>query len=108
VHVPRPDAPKRAALPQICSAAANGDILLATVPMNDDGTAPNGGLAIFYGSSTAPIAQRPITGFEQSQSGTGTLTFLGDGETSWTLSSATSAPRTPLRRIERCLSVIDT
>jgi hypothetical protein len=62
---------------------ANGDILLATVPMNDDGT--NGGLAIFYGSSTLPIAQRPITGFEQSQSGSGTLTFLGDGETSWTL-----------------------
>jgi hypothetical protein len=48
--------------------------------MNDDGTAPNGALAIFYGSSTAPIAQRPITGFEQSQSGTGTLTFLGDGD----------------------------
>jgi hypothetical protein len=64
---------------------ANGDILLATVPMNDDGTAPNGGLAIFYGSSTAPIAQRPITSFEQSLSGNGTLTFLCDGETSCTL-----------------------
>jgi hypothetical protein len=64
---------------------ANSDILLATVPMNDDRTAPNGGIAIFYGSSTAPIAQRPITSVEQSQSGNGTLTFLGDGETALTL-----------------------
>jgi len=64
---------------------ANGDVLLATVPMNDDGTTPNGGLSIFYGAPTGPIAQRPIKTFEQSLSGNGTLTFLGDGDTLYTL-----------------------
>jgi hypothetical protein len=57
---------------------ANGDVLLATTPMNEDTTATAGGLAIFYGPPGA-VAQRAITSFEQSLSGDGTLTFLVDG-----------------------------
>ena len=62
--------------------AANGDVLVATVPMNDesgpsDGGIYDGGLSIFYGPPTA-VAQRTIAGFEESLSGTGTVTFLVD------------------------------
>jgi hypothetical protein len=57
---------------------ANGDVILATVPMNDDETSPNGGLAIFYGPPGS-VAQRPITDFQETMSGNGTVTFLVDG-----------------------------
>ncbi len=57
---------------------ANGSVLLATRPMNDDSTSSGGGLAIFYGPPAA-IAQRQITHFQQSLSGGGTVTFLVDG-----------------------------
>jgi hypothetical protein len=53
----------------------NGDVILATVPMNEDETSLAGGLAIFYGPPTA-VAQRTLMTFEQSLSGNGTLTFL--------------------------------
>jgi hypothetical protein len=66
---------------------ANGDVLLATVPLNDDaasgdggmdGGVEDGGLAIFYGPQGA-VAQRTITAFENSPNGdstTYTVTFL--------------------------------
>jgi len=57
---------------------ANGNVILATVPMNDDETSPNGGLAIFYGPPGA-VAQRPITNFQETLSGNGTVTFTVDG-----------------------------
>lgn len=63
---------------------ANGDVLLATVPLNDeleptDGGVADGGLSIFYGPPTA-VAQRTITSFEETMSGNGTVTFLIDGK----------------------------
>jgi hypothetical protein len=54
---------------------ANGDVVLATVPMNEDSTSTDGGLSIFYGPASA-VAQRAITAFEESLSGNGTVTFL--------------------------------
>lgn len=57
---------------------ANGDIVLATVPMNSDPTATNGGLSIFYGPPSG-VAQRAITAFEESLSGNGTVTFVVGG-----------------------------
>jgi hypothetical protein len=57
---------------------ANGDVLVATVPVNPDETSSNGDLAIFYGPPAA-VAQRPITDFEESKSGNGTVTFVVDG-----------------------------
>jgi hypothetical protein len=57
---------------------ANGQVILATVPMNSDETSSNGGLAIFYGPPNA-VAQRPITAFMESLSGNGSVTFLVDG-----------------------------
>lgn len=57
---------------------ANGDVVLATVPMNSDSTSNDGGLSIFYGPPS-DVAQRTITAFEESMSGNGTVTFLVDG-----------------------------
>jgi hypothetical protein len=54
---------------------ANGDVVLATVPMNDDTTSNDGGLSIFYGPPSG-VAQRAITSFQQSLSNNGTVTFL--------------------------------
>ncbi|HZL18407.1 MAG TPA: hypothetical protein VFG23_11750 [Polyangia bacterium] len=59
---------------------ADGDVVLATVPLNDastltDGGVQDGGLSIFYGPPSA-LAQRRITAFEESLSGNGMLTFL--------------------------------
>ncbi len=56
---------------------ANGDVVLATVPLNGDSSS-NDGLSIFYGPSTN-VAQRAITAFEQSISNNGTVTFLVAG-----------------------------
>lgn len=56
---------------------ANGDVILATVPMNADETSTKGGLAIFYGPPVA-VAERTITDFQQSRSGNGAVTFLVD------------------------------
>ncbi len=58
----------------------NGDVLLATRPLNIDSNAPGGGLAIFYGPPGA-VAQRPITAFEESLSGNGSVSFLVGGTT---------------------------
>jgi hypothetical protein len=58
---------------------SNGDVLMTTLPMNEDATSTNGGLAVFYGPPGA-VAERTITGFEQSLSNDGTMTFLVDGE----------------------------
>lgn len=63
--------------------AANGDLLVATLPLNaengpTDGGVYDGGLSIFYGAFPA-LAQRTITAFGESLSGTGTVTFLVDG-----------------------------
>jgi hypothetical protein len=66
---------------------SNGDVLLATAPVNDDTTSDNGGLAVFYGPPAA-VAQRVITAFEQSASNDGTMTFLVDG-TPYTLAFGT-------------------
>ena len=60
--------------------AANGDVVLATIPLNDDPTASSGGvydggLSIFYGPP-ANVTERVITAFGQSLSGNGTVTFL--------------------------------
>jgi hypothetical protein len=57
---------------------ANGEVLVATLPMNEDSTSDDGGLSIFYGPPSA-VAQRTITAFGQSLSNDGTLTFLVDG-----------------------------
>jgi hypothetical protein len=65
-------------VPSYLADVGNGDVLLATVPMNDDQTSSNGGLAIFYGPPGA-VDQRAITAFEESLSGNGTVTFLVDG-----------------------------
>lgn len=54
---------------------ANGDVLLATVPMNADSTSTDGGLSIFYGPPS-DVAQRGITAFEESLSGNGSVTFV--------------------------------
>lgn len=54
---------------------ANGDVVLATVPLNEDATSNDGGLSIFYGPPDA-VAQRTVTAFGQSLSGNGTVTFL--------------------------------
>jgi hypothetical protein len=56
---------------------ANGDVLLATIPMNRDSNSEDGGLRIFYGPPQA-VAERTLTSFEESLSGNGTLTFLVD------------------------------
>jgi hypothetical protein len=57
---------------------ANGDVVLATVPLNGDSSSDDGGLSIFYGPPTN-VAQRAITAFEQSKSNNGTVTFLVAG-----------------------------
>ena len=57
---------------------ANGDVLLATLPMSGDSTSSSGGLAIFYGPTSA-VAQRTITSFQESMSNNGSVTFLVDG-----------------------------
>jgi hypothetical protein len=60
---------------------ANGDVVLATDPLNSDSTpidgggVEDGGLSIFYGPPGA-MTQRTITAFGESLSGNGTLTFL--------------------------------
>ena len=59
---------------------ANGDVVLATVPLNGGSTAStggisDGGLSIFYGPPN-DVAERVITAFAQSLSGNGTVTFL--------------------------------
>jgi hypothetical protein len=54
---------------------ANGDVIVATLPMNADPTSTTGGLSLFYGPMNE-VAQRSITAFEESMSGNGTLTFL--------------------------------
>lgn len=59
---------------------ANGDVLLATVPLNGDSTASSGGLydgglSIFYGPPNN-VAERVVTAFSQSLSGNGSVTFL--------------------------------
>jgi hypothetical protein len=56
----------------------NGDVLLATRPMNEDTTSSDGGLAMFYGPPAA-VAERVITSYQQALSGGGNLTFLVDG-----------------------------
>jgi hypothetical protein len=60
--------------------AANGDVVLATVPLNGDSNASpggvyDGGLSIFYGPPNN-VAERVITAFGQTLSGNGTVTFL--------------------------------
>jgi hypothetical protein len=60
--------------------AANGDVVVATIPLNSDATASStgvydGGLSIFYGPPNN-VAERVITDFSQSLSGNGTVTFL--------------------------------
>lgn len=60
--------------------AANGDVVLATIPLDADATAASGGLSdgglsIFYGPPT-DVEERAITGFSQTRSGSGTVTFL--------------------------------
>lgn len=62
---------------------SNGDVILATVPMNADETSSDGGLAIFYGPPGA-VDQRTITAFEKTLSGNGAVTFLV-GETPYVL-----------------------
>ena len=52
---------------------ANGDVLLATVPMNADPMSTDGGLSIFYGPPS-DVAQRGITAFGESVSGDGSVT----------------------------------
>ncbi|HXJ22892.1 MAG TPA: hypothetical protein VMT03_21925 [Polyangia bacterium] len=56
----------------------NGDVLMTTVPMNQDPAAPNGGRSVFYGPP-GDVAQRTVVSFQQSLSGTGTLVFMVDG-----------------------------
>ena len=58
---------------------ANGNIVMATVPINSTPASINGGLAIFYGPPST-VAQRPITDLQQSRSGNGTVTFSVDGK----------------------------
>ena len=54
---------------------ANGDVVLATVPMNGDSSSNDGGISVFYGPPTN-VAQRTITAFEESLSGNGSVTFV--------------------------------
>jgi hypothetical protein len=56
----------------------NGDVLMVTVPMNEDPAAANGGQSVFYGPP-GQVAERTIVSFQQSLSNTGTLTFQVDG-----------------------------
>ena len=68
--------------------AANGDVVLATIPLNADPTATSGGLydgglSIFYGPPN-DVAERVITDFGESLSGNGSVTFLV-GNTSYVL-----------------------
>jgi len=67
---------------------ANGDVVLATVPLDADPTPASGGLSdgglrIFYGPQEN-VAERVITAFGESLSGNGTVTFLV-GNTSYVL-----------------------
>jgi hypothetical protein len=60
--------------------AANGDVVLATIPLNADATTTSsgqydGGLSIFYGPPD-DVEQRVITNFGETLSGNGTVTFL--------------------------------
>ena len=60
--------------------AANGDVVLATIPLNADPAATSGGvydggLSIFYGPPD-DVEQRVITNFSETRSGNGTVTFL--------------------------------
>ncbi len=57
---------------------SNGDVILATVPLNSDSTSTDLGISIFYGPPGA-VAQRTITNFQQTLSGNGSLTFQVDG-----------------------------
>ncbi len=54
---------------------SNGDVLVATVPVNADSSSSTGAVSIFCGPPAA-VAQRPVTALQQTLSGTGTLTFL--------------------------------
>jgi len=68
---------------QYVGDVANGNVVVATVPLNQPVTSPDGGvedgsLSIFYGPPSA-VAQRPIAAFQQSLSGNGSLTFLVEG-----------------------------
>ena len=54
---------------------ANGNVVLATVPMNRDSASESGGLSLFYGPPDN-VEERQVTAFEESLSGNGTLTFL--------------------------------
>jgi len=60
--------------------AANGDVVLATIPLDADPNSASrslsdGGLSIFYGPPT-DVEERVITAFGESLSGNGTVTFL--------------------------------
>jgi hypothetical protein len=67
---------------------ANGDVILATLPVSYDSAAKYGGLAIFYGPPNA-VAQRTITDFWQALSTyDGAVTFLV-GSTPYVLSIGT-------------------
>jgi hypothetical protein len=57
---------------------ANGDVIMATAPVNPDPGAAHGGLALFYGPKSA-VAQRQIVDFQQASSGGGSITFLASG-----------------------------
>jgi hypothetical protein len=57
----------------------NGDVLLATVPMDRETTSENGELSIFYGAP-GDVEERTITDFQQSLSNNGTVTFLVGSE----------------------------
>ncbi len=57
---------------------SNGDVLVATLPMNGDMTSNDGGLSIFFGPR-GDVAECTVTAFEQSLSNDGTATFLVDG-----------------------------
>lgn len=59
---------------------SNGDVLLATRPLNEAFDSLAGGLAIFYGPPSR-VAQRTVTAFSQSRSGNGTVSFDLDGAT---------------------------
>jgi len=68
---------------------ANGDVIMATLPVSYDSTAKYGGLAIFYGPPNA-VAQRTITDFWQALSTyDGAVTFLV-GSTPYVLSIGTA------------------
>jgi hypothetical protein len=54
---------------------ANGEVILATMPVNEESSSIDGGLSIFYGPPSL-VAQRTITAFGESLSGNGSVTFL--------------------------------